>query len=91
MLNWLAAQQNRQKVLLLNVKFRFLIDYINKKGLIETEKTEDATKYFQLWSKQVREIMVPAVDIIMINATLRFMMHYISHVLKVPVFSFTRL
>lgn len=50
-------------------EIRFLIDYINKKGLIETEKTEMLQSIFNFGSKQVREIMVPAVDIIMINAT----------------------
>ncbi len=50
-------------------EIRFLIDYINKKGLIETEKTEMLQSIFNFGSKQVREIMVPAVDIIIINAT----------------------
>ncbi len=50
-------------------EIRFLIDYINKKGLIETEKTEMLQSIFNFGSKEVREIMVPAVDIIMINAT----------------------
>ncbi len=49
-------------------EIRFLIDYINKKGLIETEKTEMLQSIFNFGSKPVKEIMVPMVDIIMIDA-----------------------
>lgn len=50
-------------------EIRFLIDYINKKGLIETEKTEMLHSIFNFGSKQVKEIMVPLSDIIMIDST----------------------
>lgn len=46
----------------------FLIDYINEKGLIEREKTEMLQSIFKLGSKQVKEIMVPAIDIVMLDA-----------------------
>lgn len=49
-------------------EIRFLIDYINKKGLIETEKTEMLQSIFNFGSKPVKEIMVPMIDIIMINS-----------------------
>lgn len=48
-------------------EIRFLIDYINEKGLMEREKTEMLQSIFKLGSKPVREIMVPAIDIIMVN------------------------
>lgn len=47
---------------------RFLIDYIDEKGLMEREKTEMLQSVFKLGSKPVKEIMVPALDIVMINA-----------------------
>ncbi|MGE0206946.1 MAG: hemolysin family protein [Candidatus Babeliales bacterium] len=50
-------------------EIRFLIDYINEKGLMEREKTEMLQSVFKLGIKQVKEIMVPAVDIILLNAT----------------------
>lgn len=50
-------------------EIRFLIDYITKKGLIETEKTEMLQSIFNFGSKPVKEIMVPMIDIIMIGTT----------------------
>ena len=49
-------------------EIRFLINYINEKGLMEREKTEMLQSIFKLGSKLVREIMVPASDIIMLSA-----------------------
>ncbi len=49
-------------------EIRFLIDYINKKGLIETEKTEMLQSIFNFGSKPVKEIMVPMIDIIMVSS-----------------------
>lgn len=49
-------------------EIRFLIDYINKKGLIETEKTEMLQSIFNFGSKPVKEIMVPMIDIIMVGS-----------------------
>lgn len=49
-------------------EIRFLIDYINEKGLMEREKTEMLQSIFKMGSKPVREIMIPAIDIIMIEA-----------------------
>lgn len=46
----------------------FLIKYISEKGLMEREKTEMLQSIFKLGSKQVKEIMVPAIDIVMISA-----------------------
>lgn len=48
-------------------EIRFLIDYIKEKGIIDTEKTEMLQSVFKLGSKQVKEIMVPASDVAMLN------------------------
>ncbi len=48
-------------------EIRFLIDYIKEKGLIDPEKTEMLQGIFKLGSKQVKEIMVSASDIAMLN------------------------
>lgn len=50
-------------------EIRFLIDYINEKGLMEREKTEMLQSIFKMGSKPVREIMIPAIDIIMLDVT----------------------
>lgn len=48
-------------------EIRFLIDYINEKGIMEKEKTEMLQSIFNLGHKPVKEIMIPAIDIVMIN------------------------
>ncbi len=50
-------------------EIRFLIDYINEKGLMDKAKTEMLQGIFELGSKQVKEIMVPTNDVIMIGAS----------------------
>lgn len=64
-----GQQQELTETVTSEREIRFLIDYISKKGLIETEKTEMLQSIFNFGSKPVREIMVPAVDIVTINAT----------------------
>lgn len=49
-------------------EIRFLIDYIDQKGLMDREKVQMLQSIFKLGSKQVKEIMVPAIDIVMLNA-----------------------
>lgn len=48
-------------------EIRFLIDYINEKGLMEREKTEMLQSIFKLGSKKAEEIMIPAIDMITLN------------------------
>lgn len=48
-------------------EIRFLINYINEKGLMEREKTVMLQSVFKLGSKQVKEIMVAAIDIVMLE------------------------
>jgi len=47
---------------------QFLIDYIDEKGLMEPDKIEMLQNVFRLGRKQVREIMVPEIDIITVDA-----------------------
>lgn len=49
-------------------EIRFLIDYVKEKGLIDPEKTEMLQSIFKLGSKQVKEIMVAASDVAMLDA-----------------------
>lgn len=48
-------------------EIRFLIDYIDEHGLMETEKSQMLQNIFELGLTPVREIMVPTPDIISIN------------------------
>ncbi len=50
-------------------EIRFLIEYINQKGLIEPEKTEMLQNIFELGTTPVREIMVPATDVTSIDVS----------------------
>lgn len=49
------------------LEIKFLIDYISSKGLMEIEKTEMLQNIFDLGHTPVKEIMVPATDIISVN------------------------
>ncbi|MGB8467917.1 MAG: hemolysin family protein [Candidatus Babeliales bacterium] len=75
-------------------EIRFLIDYINEKGLMEREKTEMLQSIFKLGSKQVKEIMVPAIDIVMLDAraTLKESFEVFSkyQLSRLPVFKETK-
>jgi len=48
-------------------EIRFLIDYIHEKGQLESEKTEMIQNVFELGRTPVKEIMVPATDIVCLN------------------------
>lgn len=48
-------------------EIRFLIDYIHDKGIMETEKTEMLRSIFDLGLTPVKDIMVPATDIISVS------------------------
>ena len=66
-ISWFGGKTESTELITSEREIRFLIDYINKKGLIETEKTEMLQSIFNFGSKPVREIMVPMIDIIMID------------------------
>jgi len=48
-------------------EIQFLIEHINEKGLMETEKTEMLQNIFDLGKTPVKEVMVPATDIVSID------------------------
>lgn len=50
-------------------EIQFLISYIDEKGLMESEKTNMLQSIFRLSTTQVREIIVPGPDIVMIEAS----------------------
>ena len=49
-------------------EIRFLIDYIYEQGLMEAEKSKMLQNIFELGSTQVKEIMIPEIDIIAVSA-----------------------
>jgi putative hemolysin len=49
---------------------RFLIDYINQKGLIDPAKTMMLKNIFELGNTYVKEVMVPATDVIAIDSSM---------------------
>ena len=51
-------------------EIQFLIGYINERGLMEPDKTEMLQNVFELGSTPVREIMIPATDIVMIESSI---------------------
>lgn len=71
-------------------EIRFLIDYIHDKGLIEQEKNEMLQNIFELGTTPVKEIMVPATDIVMVtsDATMKDMLSiYLDHpYTRLPVY-----
>src|SRR5579872_4301986 len=48
---------------------QFLIDYISEKGLMDTQKTEMLQNIFDLGTTPVKEIMIPATDIVSVQVT----------------------
>ncbi len=50
-------------------EIQFLIDYINKKGMMDTDKTQMLHSIFDLGHTTVKEIMIPETDIITVNVT----------------------
>lgn len=71
-------------------EIQFLIDYINKQGLMDTDKSRMLNSIFDLGTTTVKEIMVPEIDIITLNVTtsieeaLRVFARY--HFSRLPVY-----
>ncbi len=74
-------------------EIQFLIDHIGQKGLMETEKTEMLRNIFELGRTPIKEIMVPATDIVSCDAstsikeTLNIFAKH--HYTRIPVFKDT--
>lgn len=49
-------------------EIQFLIDYIDEKGLMDPDKTEMLQNIFRLGIKPVKEIMIPEIDVVTIDA-----------------------
>lgn len=50
-------------------EIQFLIEYINKKGLMDSDKSQMLNSIFDLGNTTVEEIMVPEVDVITLDVT----------------------
>lgn len=48
-------------------EIQFLIEYINKKGLMDSDKSQMLTSIFDLGNTTVEEIMVPEVDVVTLD------------------------
>ncbi len=57
----------RQHDMISEKEIEFLIDYSDKKGLMEAEKTEMLQNVFSLGQKMVKEIMTPRSDVILLD------------------------
>jgi len=75
-------------------EIKFLIDHISKRGLMETEKTEMLQNIFDLGRTPVKEIMVPATDVISVdlNATIQDVLDAFGkyHFTRLPVYDENR-
>jgi CBS domain containing-hemolysin-like protein len=49
-------------------EIRFMIDYINQKGLMDPDKTAMLKNIFDLENTLVKEVMIPVIDVISISA-----------------------
>jgi len=78
--DWVASEKEIQ----------FLIDHISERGLMETEKTEMLQNIFDLGITPVKEVMVPATDIISVkvNSTIQDVLDVFNkhHFTRLPVY-----
>ena len=74
-------------------EIQFLIDHIGQKGLMETEKTEMLRNIFELGHTPIKEIMVPATDVISVNVstTIKETLNFFAkhHYTRLPVYKDT--
>ena len=78
--DWVASEKEIQ----------FLIDHISERGLMETEKTEMLQNIFDLGITPVKEVMVPATDVISVDvdSTIQDVLDLFGkhHFTRMPVF-----
>jgi magnesium and cobalt exporter, CNNM family len=73
---------------------RFMIDYIHQKGLIDPDKTAMLKNIFELEHTYVRDVMIPATDVVSISAqtsiqgTLDIFLKY--HYTRLPIYEGSR-
>lgn len=58
---------SKEEVLTSEKEIKFLIDYINKKGLLEKEKTLMLKSIFDLSTTPVKEIMIPSTSVVSLD------------------------
>jgi CBS domain containing-hemolysin-like protein len=63
-----GALENTSEWVTSEKEIQFLIEHISEKGIMDTEKTEMLQNIFELGSTPVRDIMVPATDMVSVNA-----------------------
>lgn len=64
----ISGKYEEEEIITSEKEIRFLIDYINEKGLIETEKTAMLKSIFELGTTSVKDIMVPAHAMVAVSA-----------------------
>lgn len=91
-INWFAGKKGTEgtESVTSEKEIKFLIDYIDERGLMESEKTEMLQSIFSLSQTPVKEIMVPAIDMVSINidASLQDALDIFSryHFSRLPVY-----
>lgn len=82
--------QESQQEISSEKELRFLIDYITEKGIMEREKTGMLKGIFELSKTSVRDIMVPAANVVSlnVNATIHEALEVFNHhqFSRVPVY-----
>jgi CBS domain containing-hemolysin-like protein len=84
------SSQHGADLVVSETELRFLIDYVSEKGIIKPEKTSMLKSVFTLSTTSVKDIMVPATDMVTLqadasleDALTTLSMHHFS---RVPVF-----
>lgn len=64
----ISGKYEEEEIITSEKEIRFLIDYINEKGLLEAEKTAMLKSIFELGTTSVKDIMLPAPAMVSISA-----------------------
>lgn len=64
----IRGKHEEEEIITSEKEIRFLIDYINQKGLLEAEKTAMLKSIFELGTTSVKDILIPANSIVSISA-----------------------
>ncbi|MFT6765669.1 MAG: putative hemolysin [Alteromonas naphthalenivorans] len=62
-----GSKDGAENMLSSEKEIQFLIEYINKKGLMDSDKSQMLNSIFDLGNTKVEEIMVPEVDVLTLN------------------------
>jgi len=92
-LKLIRSEQTNSEAMVSEREIQFLIEYVNKNGLIDRDKSKMLHSIFDLADTTIREIMVPIMDVIMLNVntsmeeTLKLFSE--SHYSRLPVYEDT--